>query len=290
MGTLELGGKSPVYVDRSVSLDVVIPRLLSGKTLNSGQTCIAPDYILVHEEVQKQFLDALLSKVRAFFGSEKDAINSTSYGRIVNHRHYDRIMSLLNCDHGGKVLCGGADYANRDAKFIPVTIILNPDPNSPLMQEEIFGPLLPVLTVKDHRDAVRFINRREHPLALYVLSDDQAVYDEVVQETQSGGVCINDTLMQIGNPNMHFGGVGDSGLGAYHGKKGFEEFSHMKPVMFRSTWLKDASARFPPYDDSKIPVLKRFVIGPVFDEDTKKKIMAAGVAVATGLALLKSKL
>ncbi len=275
--TLELGGKSPVYVDKSAKLSVAVKRLLAGKGMNNGQTCISPDHVFVHEAVQEAFLKELLSTLRAFYG--EDPRKSASYGRIVNHRHWDRVARLMKPEsHKGQVLCGGLDKSVREDKYIAPTVILNPSLDSPLMSEEIFGFVLPVITVKSVEQAVERVSSGEHPLALYVFSEDQAVTDKVLQGTTSGGVCVNDTLYHIVNPYLPFGGIGSSGMGAYHGKHGFVEMSHKKAVMYRSTFF-DAAFRYPPYSDKTANALKGFAAKEPLDPNTKKLIMTAAAGL-----------
>jgi aldehyde dehydrogenase (NAD+) len=275
--TLELGGKSPVYVDKSAKLSVAVKRLLAGKGMNNGQTCIAPDHVFVHEAVQEAFLKELLSTLRAFYG--EDPRKSASYGRIVNHRHWDRVARLMKPEsHKGQVLCGGLDKSVREDKYIAPTVILNPSLDSPLMSEEIFGFVLPVITVKSVEQAVERVSSGEHPLALYVFSEDQAVTEKVLQGTTSGGVCVNDTLYHIVNPYLPFGGIGSSGMGAYHGKHGFVEMSHKKAVMYRSTFI-DAAFRYPPYSDKTANALKGFAAKEPMDPNTKKLIMTAAAGL-----------
>ncbi len=281
--TLELGGKSPVYVDKSAKLSVAVKRLLAGKSMNNGQTCIAPDHVFVHEAVQEAFLNELLSTLRAFYG--EDPRKSASYGRIVNHRHWDRVARLMKPEsHKGQVLCGGLDKSVREDKYIAPTVILNPSLDSPLMSEEIFGFVLPVITVKGVEQVIERVASGEHPLALYVFSEDQAVTDKVVQGTTSGGVCVNDTLYHIVNPYLPFGGIGSSGMGAYHGKHGFVEMSHKKAVMYRSTFI-DAAFRYPPYSEKTANALKGFAAKEPMDPNTKKLIMTAAAAALGGFVV-----
>jgi len=247
--TLELGGKSPVIVDRSANVRVAARRVAWGKWLNAGQTCIAPDYVLVHEQVRQAFLDELTTAMTDFYGPDPHA--SPDYGRIVSDRHVERLVGLLA---GGTAIVGGTvDPADR---YIAPTVLVDVDPGSPLMQEEIFGPLLPVLTVSSARDAIDIVNGRDHPLALYVFAGDRAVVDDVLARTTSGGVTVNGTMLHFTNPHLPFGGIGESGMGGYHGESGVRLFQHMKPVLSRGTLL-DPSFAYPPYTDLKERIFRK---------------------------------
>ena len=249
--TLELGGKSPVIVDRSANLKVAARRIAWGKWLNAGQTCIAPDYVLVDEQVRVEFLDQLDRAVTTFYGEDPHA--SPDYGRIVSDRHFDRLSALLA---GGTVATGGrTEPAER---YIAPTVLVDVDPTSPLMSEEIFGPLLPVLGVASAHDAVDFVNGRDHPLALYVFAGDRSVVDDVLARTSSGGVTVNGTILHFTNPHLPFGGIGESGMGAYHGESGVRLFQHRKPVLTRGTAL-DPSLPYPPYSDLKAALFRRIL-------------------------------
>jgi aldehyde dehydrogenase (NAD+) len=238
---LELGGKSPTYVHASADLDVAARRIAWGKFLNAGQTCIAPDYVLADRQVRDALVDKLAAQVGAFYGA--DPQQSSSFGRIVNARHLGRLKGLLDKGAGTVVTGGTIDEADR---FLAPTITVDPNPDSPVMQEEIFGPILPVLAVEGPDDATAFITARPKPLALYVFADDDAVISRVVDGTSSGGVCINQTLMHLLPADLPFGGVGDSGMGAYHGKAGFDVFSHHKSVL-RKRVKPDLKLLYPPY-------------------------------------------
>jgi len=279
--TLELGGKSPAIVDKDANLGVAVRRILHGKFFNTGQICIAPDYVLVHKDVKDELVAAMQQRVVEMFG--KDPRQSESFGRIVNSRHWDRIARLV---HGadGTVLVGGLEGVERtEDNYFPPTLIGDVSPSNALMQEEIFGPVLPILTVGDMDEAIAFVNSRDKALALYVFTGDTATANHVVTNTFAGGSCINDVIFHNANPNLKFGGVGASGMGGYHGKHSFEEFSHQRSVMTRGNWL-DLSVRYPPYDDSQLPMLKKIAIGPIVPEGVKKAGMAV-MAVAAGLFL-----
>lgn len=247
--TLELGGKSPVIVDRTANLRVAARRMAWGKWLNVGQTCIAPDYVLVDETVRARFIDEVQKAVTEFYGTDPHA--SADYGRIVSQRHFDRLAGMLG---SGTIAIGGDAIA--DDRYISPTVLVDVDMDSQMMDEEIFGPLLPVIPVSSVDEAVTFVNSRPHPLALYVFSEDKATVDRVLDRTTSGGVTVNGTLMHITNPNLPFGGVGESGMGAYHGKSSVRLFQHMKPVLKRGTRL-DPSLAYPPYSDRKARIFRK---------------------------------
>jgi len=247
--TLELGGKSPVVVARDAELAVTARRVAWGKLLNAGQTCIAPDYVLVERSVADELVDALCRSMADLQGPDP-ALTRT---RIVNERHLARLESLLH-SAGGTVVAGGkVDHAQR---WIEPTVIVDPDPQAPIMQDEIFGPILPVVRVDSVDEALRFVRARPKPLALYLFTRSASVERMVVEQTSSGGVCINHVMMHFAVPELPFGGVGPSGLGAYHGRAGFEELSHRKPVLRRGFW-PDLSIAYPPFDARKERILRR---------------------------------
>lgn len=249
--TLELGGKSPCIVDSSTDLDVTAARIVWSKWMNAGQTCVAPDYVLVEEAFSSQLIEAIKNKITEFYSA--NAATSKDYGRIVSERHLTRIVSYLD---GQDVVYGGKhDAASR---YIEPTIVLNPANDSPLMQEEIFGPILPIVTVKNISQSISFVNKRAKPLALYIFTKNKHFEQQVLTLTSAGMVCINDGFMFAANPNLPFGGVGNSGTGAYHGKIGFDNFSHLKTVMKRSFWF-DVPLRYPPFTDKKFKLLKKLI-------------------------------
>ncbi|MBA2281061.1 MAG: aldehyde dehydrogenase family protein [Acidimicrobiia bacterium] len=244
--TLELGGKSPCYVHSSADLGVAARRIVWGKFLNAGQTCIAPDYVLVDRAVRDDLVAELKDKVHDAFGA--DPARSDSYGRIVNERHLGRLRGLLDAEGSGAVVTGGpapGGVAGGD-RYLAPTVVVEPDPGGPLMSEEIFGPILPVLAVDGPQGAIDFVNARPKPLALYAFSGEDEPVDAVLAGTSSGGVCVNQTLMHLLPPELPFGGVGDSGDGAYHGKAGFDRFSHHKSVLRKPT-RPDLKLLYPPY-------------------------------------------
>ncbi|GAB5580572.1 aldehyde dehydrogenase family 3 member A2 isoform X1 [Prionailurus iriomotensis] len=238
--TLELGGKNPCYVDKDCDLDVACRRIAWGKFMNSGQTCVAPDYILCDPSIQNQIVEKLKKSLKEFYG--EDAKKSRDYGRIINSRHFQRVMGLME---GQKVAYGGTgDAATR---YIAPTILTDVDPQSQVMQEEIFGPVMPIVCVRSLEEAIQFINQREKPLALYVFSLNDKVIKKMISETSSGGVTANDVVVHNSVHSLPYGGVGNSGMGSYHGKKSFETFSHRRSCLVRPL-LNDESlkARYPP--------------------------------------------
>ncbi len=249
--TLELGGKSPCVVDSDVDLKHTAKRITWGKYLNAGQTCIAPDYLLVDRRIKSDLLTEIQKCVIEFYGN--DPAQSPDYGRIISHRHFERLEPLLK---EGKIVIGGQTKAQE--KYIAPTVIDGVSWESPVMQEEIFGPILPVLEYEEIKDAIAQINARPKPLALYIFSKNEQKQQQVLQETSSGGVCINDTVMQFGVSSLPFGGVGDSGIGNYHGKASFDTFSHYKSVLKKGLWF-DQNWRYPPYKEGQLSLLKRII-------------------------------
>lgn len=252
--TLELGGKSPCIVDREVPLERAAKRIAWGKFINAGQTCIAPDYVLVDRSIKGAFLEHLRGVIQGFYGT--DPAQSPDYGRIVGDRHFERLSGLLQSG-GGQIVVGGQTDATQ--RYIAPTVLEGVQWDDPIMEEEIFGPILPVLDYDDLDRAIAHINARPKPLALYLFSTNSQKQERVLQATSSGGVCLNDTVMQVGVWSLPFGGVGDSGIGAYHGKASFDTFSHFKSVLKRQFWL-DLNWRYAPYQ-GKLGFLKRVVTG-----------------------------
>lgn len=250
--TLELGGKSPVYVDASCNLDVAARRIAFGKFYNCGQTCIAPDYALVHESIHDAFLERVVKTIAEFYGS--DPASSPDYGRIVNERHHRRLVGLL--PSGGRVVVGGV--GDESARYLAPTVLADVRPDSPVMADEIFGPILPVLRVAGADEAIRFVNARPKPLALYVFAEDESVGDAFVQRTSSGGVCINHVILQVAVSELPFGGVGESGMGRYHGRASFDTFAHAKSVLRKGTFL-DPRVVYPPYTAQKFSLVRKLL-------------------------------
>ena len=247
--TLELGGKSPAIVSRNANIEVAARRIAWGKFVNAGQTCIAPDYVLVERQVHDQLVAAIGKQIEAFYGS--DPQTSADYTRIVNDAHFHRIEKLL---HSGTVAFGGT--ADADTRYIAPTVLTGITRADPVMDEEIFGPVLPVIAVDSLDEAVAFVNADDKPLALYSFSERDADNDRVLAGATSGGACVNGTLMHISNPNLPFGGVGESGMGAYHGKIGFDTMSHRRAVLERTTKI-DPSLMYPPYTAKKEKLIRK---------------------------------
>jgi aldehyde dehydrogenase (NAD+) len=252
--TLELGGKSPAVVLRDADLEVTSRRLVWGKCLNAGQTCIAPDYLLVESSARASLIQALGERLTACFGEEP--LDSSDLASIVNDAQYARLSALLErARERGQVLLGGT--CDPERRRIAPTVIQVNDREDPLMQEELFGPLLPILEVDGLEQAIEWINQRPKPLALYLFSSSQQHQETVLNTTSSGGVCFNDVVMQVGVPELPFGGVGASGMGAYHGKAGFDTFSHQRSVL-RRPFALDLPFRYPPYA-GRLPLMRRLL-------------------------------
>lgn len=249
--TLELGGKSPVIVDETANIKVASDRISFGKFTNAGQTCVAPDYILVNRKVKNELIQALKQSIREFYG--KDIQKSPDFGRIVNEKHFNRLSELLAV-HQNEISFGGK--TDTSERYIEPTILEGINPSHKIMQEEIFGPLLPIITYDDFDEALDIIQSKSKPLSLYLFSEDENTTHRVLNELSFGGGAINDTLMHLANPNLPFGGVGASGIGQYHGKYTFDTFSHQKSYIFKSTRL-DSSIIYPPYK-GKFKYIKAF--------------------------------
>lgn len=249
--TLEMGGKSPVIVDETANIKVASERICFGKFTNAGQTCVAPDYILVHESVKDDLITALSKTLREFYG--QNIQQSPDYGRIVNLKHYHRLTSLLNSEQMNIVFGGHSD---EDERYIEPTLLDHVTSDSAIMQEEIFGPILPILTYQSLDEAIAFIHQRPKPLSLYLFSEDENATQRVINDLSFGGGAINDTLMHLANPKLPFGGVGASGMGRYHGKYSFDTFTHEKSYIFKSTRL-ESGVHLPPYK-GKFKYIKAF--------------------------------
>ncbi len=246
--TLELGGKSPCIVDESANLDITAQRIVWGKFMNAGQTCVAPDYVITTKEVEQKLLPLIKQHITAMFGDVPK--QAEDYGRIINSRHCERLQGYLS---GGEISLGGEVDLNES--YIAPTVLTNVSLDSSVMKEEIFGPILPIVTVEKIEDAIEFVNFRDKPLALYVFTGNQGWQDKVLLETSSGSVAINDTFMFMANPDLPFGGVGESGMGRYSASEGFKTFSHFKAVIKRP-FLRDLPLRFSPFTDLKMKLLK----------------------------------
>ena len=248
---LELGGKSPCIVDRSAKIPLAATRIVWGKYLNCGQTCVAPDYILCHEAVKDELLAALKKQIETQFGT--DPLNNPTYGKIINQKHFERICGLID---SGKVVCGGKSDA-ATLKIEP-TVMADVTWDDAVMGQEIFGPVLPVLTYKTTEEMMNIVNSHSKPLALYLFARDKKLEKKVLRECSFGGGCINDTIVHLATNNMGFGGVGESGMGAYHGKVGFDTFSHKKSIVDKKTWI-DVIMRYQPYTGLKEALLRMFL-------------------------------
>lgn len=246
--TLELGGKSPTIVDKNCNLEKAAARIVHGKFSNAGQTCIAPDYLLVNKNVKEKLVTKIKEKIQLFFGDDTE--KSKDLGKIINKKHFIRCQDYLK---DTKVIFGGE--INKTTNYISPTLIENCE-DKKVMQEEIFGPILPIIEYSTIEDAINFINERPKPLALYIFSNDKNFQNTILQKTSSGGVSINDTLMHIVNDNLPFGGVGNSGFGKYFGKASFETFSNSKAI-FKNTTLFDVPNRFPPTNEKSLSFIKR---------------------------------
>jgi aldehyde dehydrogenase (NAD+) len=235
---LELGGKSPCIVDKEADIKVAAKRIAWGKSLNAGQTCIAPDYLLVHQDVKEQFVEALYKAFRSLLGRKPN--KTKHFVRIVSDSAFRRLVGYLD---NGVIRFGGSH--DIEERFIEPTLLDNVSPEAPVMQEEIFGPIFPLLTFSDTEEVIAFVRKREKPLALYYFGDTTKG-EEVLRRTSSGGACLNDVIMHIANENIPFGGVGNSGMSSYHGEESFRVFSHRKSVVTTTTRY-DVPFRYMPY-------------------------------------------
>ncbi len=252
--TLELGGKSPVIVDTKVNLEKAAAKIAWGKLANAGQTCIAPDYVFVHESQQEKFISLLKEAVeRKYY--DKGQINKGDYGKIISDNHFKRLKNLVDdaIKKGSSVKMGGI-FEEADRTIHP-TIITNVSSDSSIMQEEIFGPVLPVVSYKDISEVINYINAHDKPLALYIFSNSKRNIKNIINQTSAGGTCVNDVMIHISNPHLSFGGVNASGIGGSHGFHGFKVFSHERSIMYQSRWIDIGKIIYPPYN-SKGMILK----------------------------------
>ncbi|MDU5342454.1 aldehyde dehydrogenase family protein [Anaerococcus vaginalis] len=247
--TLELGGKSPCIVDESANLKFAAKRIIWGKLLNSGQTCVAPDYLLVHKDVKKELLRLMKQTILEFYGDR--ALENPDYPRIIDKNSFERLINLME---GQNIYTGGL-YNSKTLKIEP-TIIDDVDFSNKIMQEEIFGPILPVIEYNDIFKIIEKLKFMDKPLSMYIFSEDKEHIDRLTYDLSSGGVCINDTIMHLTNPNLEFGGVGESGMGGYHGKFGFMNFSNRKSIMIRSNNI-DIKIKYPPYSKGQEKIIKK---------------------------------
>lgn len=249
--TLELGGKSPCIVEKSAQIDLAAKRIVFGKFLNCGQTCVAPDYILCDEVIRDRLIAALQKEIIRQFG--KNPLANPNYGKIINEKHFYRILKLIAPE---KLVFGG-NYDTNTLRIAP-TIMKDVSFKDAVMKEEIFGPLLPVMTYHSLDQAIAMIKSHPHPLALYIFTQNHAIQKEVLSRCHFGGGCINDTIIHLATSAMPFGGVGESGMGKYHGRAGFEEFSHTRSIVDKKNWL-DLPIRYQPYSRLKMQFLKIFL-------------------------------
>jgi aldehyde dehydrogenase (NAD+) len=249
--TLELGGKSPALIHKSKHLRLAAKRIVWGKFLNAGQTCIAPDYVLIDQADKDEFIELAQEELKVMYGEQVE--KSSDYGRIINDRHFTRLTELLK---EGRIVHGGA--VDKNTRFIEPTIMVDPKAESKILYEEIFGPLLLVLGIESLDDGIQFITERPHPLALYVFSDSKEKIKKIFKRTKSGSFCINDCVSQAGILSLPFGGIGASGMGQYHGKFGFDLFSHRRAVHKRSL-IFDNPLRYAPYSESKFSLVKKLL-------------------------------
>lgn len=253
--TLELGGKSPCIVDATANIPLAARRIVFGKYLNCGQTCVAPDYILCDSRIHDQLVDAIRSEINRQFG--ENPLQNPDYGKIINEKHFHRLLGMIDPD---KTVCGG-QYDEQTLRIVP-TVMTDVTWEDAVMGEEIFGPILPVLTYDDRQDfiscAIRCVEEHPHPLALYLFSEDKKAQRCILDHCHFGGGCINDTIIHLATSAMPFGGVGESGMGGYHGKTGFETFSHYRSIVDKKTWM-DLPIRYQKYSERKEKLLRLFL-------------------------------
>ncbi len=248
--TLELGGKNPCIVDETADLKLTAKRIVWGKMINAGQTCVAPDYLLVHHKIKEELVEYLKKEIQNAYGENPEISND--FARIINHKNWLRQISLLE---NQKLLYGG--QSNENSFYISPTLIDEPNLDSVLMQEEIFGPLLPIISYHSHSEIKNCISKFEKPLSFYLFSNNKKFIKETIMNYSFGGGCINDTLIHLGNHRLPFGGIGHSGIGAYHGKRSYDTFSHKKSIVVKANWL-DIPLRYAPYKN-KLEIIKKIV-------------------------------
>lgn len=249
--TLELGGKSPVIVDKSADIKVAANRIVWGKTLNAGQTCVAPDYVLVHEDIKEKLMEEMKKSIANFYG--KDIEKNKNFGRIVNIKHFNRLKNIIEKEKE-KIIFGGT--TNPSTLFIEPTLI-EATWDSPSMEEEIFGPILPIISYTNLDNAIKYIKKLPKPLALYIFTSDKEIEEKIINNIPAGGVSVNNTILHLANPELPFGGIGSSGMGAYHGYYSFETFSHRKSILKTSTKI-NIPILFPPYKDRNLKIIRKF--------------------------------
>ena len=248
--TLELGGKSPVIVDNTANLKLSAKRIMWGKLMNAGQTCVAPDYVLAHEDIYEDLINEFVKVTKEFHG--EDIRNNSEFGRIVNDRHMTRLRNIIESDKKKIVFGGKVDFEER---YISPTILRDVNFNDKCMSDELFGPILPVIKYKTIDDVKSYISKYKNPLALYVFSEDKDFSEDMITRFSFGGGCINDTVSHVASKYLPFGGVGASGMGSYHGKHSFDTFTHSKSIVKKSTKF-DIKLVFPPYKD-KIKLIRK---------------------------------
>ena len=248
--TLELGGKSPVIVEKTAKIDLAAKRIVFGKFINSGQTCVAPDYILVDENVKKPLIDSIIKWIKVLYN---DALNNEDYPKIINEKHFNRLLNyLIDVD----LIYGG--LSDKTKLKIEPTLVNVKSFKTPLMEDEIFGPILPIYSYKDFNEIYDIINLNKNPLALYLFTESKKIEKEILTKIQFGGGCINDTIIHLATNNLAFGGVGASGIGSYHGKFSFATFSHYRSILKKATWL-DLPIRYAPFTNFKNKLIKIFL-------------------------------
>lgn len=276
--TLELGGKSPCYIDKDCDIDIAARRVTWGKFVNCGQTCIAPDYILCEKSIQGKLVERIKDTIKEYYGGNPK--ESPDYERIINKRHFKRVLGLLE---GEKIAIGGQH--DEDNCYIEPTVLIDVTGDSKVMQEEIFGPLLPIVTVQNVDEAIEFINQREKPLALYAFANDKKIIKKMISQTSSGGVTGNDVIMHFTVAELPFGGVGHSGMGAYHGKHTFDTFSHKRSCLIKSLGMEGANKiRYPPYSQKKLDWAK-FLLSAKLSKKTMGLVLLPLVAVVVAVIL-----
>ena len=249
--TLELGGKSPCIIDSTCNPEIAAARLAFGKFLNCGQTCVAPDYVLIDRRIKDKFLSLLKEQIVRMYGEKP--LNNQDYGKIINRKHFDRLLGLIDTE---KCILGG-HYDETSLRIEP-TVLDAVTEQDPVMQEEIFGPILPILTYDTLEEAERFVTSREKPLAFYLFTNDKTTEKRFLNQVSFGGGCINDTIIHLATSEMGFGGVGNSGMGSYHGRKSFETFSHEKSIVKKYCWL-DLPMRYQPYSKLHLKLIRLFL-------------------------------
>lgn len=267
--TLELGGKSPVIVDESADLKIAAARIMFGKYLNLGQTCVAPDHVFVHESVAGRFIELCKEQMKAMYG--ENPLDNPDYGKIISRKHYDRLCDVLDdCSNrlGAEAIVAGGEKQDERLRISPTIVmaghLASGESAKPefeqlkIMQDEIFGPLLPVITYSDLYDVVQYVNSRPRPLATYIFTTDSTVRDNLLEALHFGGGCVNDTVIHLATDYMPFGGVGESGMGNYHGRYGFDTFSHLKSITDKKRWI-DLPLRYQPYTKGKLKMIKFFL-------------------------------